>query len=106
MSPPRVGILLLYGFPSLLKQFWSINGNPSGEMAQYKYLHYLTNLSDPKFDPALAPGAVTPHSGIYKCQGCGNEIISTAGDPLPPPSHHQHSLKEGGIAWRLIVATV
>ena len=75
-------------------------------MAQYKYFHYLTNLSDPKFDPAHAPGAVTPHSGIYKCQGCGIEIISTAGDPLPPPSHHQHSLNQGGVAWRLIVATV
>jgi hypothetical protein len=74
-------------------------------MAQYKYSHYLTNLSHPMFDPAHPPGAVTPQSGIYKCQGCGCEIISTAGDPLPPQSHHQHSLTQGGTAWRLIVAT-
>ena len=74
-------------------------------MAQYKYSHYLTNFSDPKFDPAHPPNAATPHTGIYKCQGCGTEVISHAGDPLPPTSHHQHSLAQGGIAWRLIVAT-
>lgn len=74
-------------------------------MAQFKYSHLLTNLPDPKFDPAHASGAITPHSGIYKCQGCGAEIVSTAGDPLPPPSHHQHSLNQDGVAWRLIVAT-
>lgn len=74
-------------------------------MAQFKYLHLLTNLPDPKFDPAHESGAITPHSGIYKCQGCGTEIVSTAGDPLPPLSHHQHSLNQGGVAWRLIVAT-
>ena len=73
-------------------------------MAHYEYVHYRTNLSDPKFDPAHAPGAITPDSGIYKCQGCGIEILSTAGDPLPPPSHHQHSLAQVYIGWRLIVA--
>lgn len=74
-------------------------------MAQYKYVHYLTNISDPKFDPAHAPGAITPESGIYICQGCGVEILSAAGDPLPPASHHQHTLAKVDIAWRLIVAT-
>jgi hypothetical protein len=73
-------------------------------MAQYKYSHYLTNLSDPKFDPAHGPGTSAPHTGIYKCQGCGAEVVSTAGDPLPPAGHHQHSLAQGGIGWRLIVA--
>ena len=82
----------------------SIDQSGYGEMAQYKYLHYLTRLSDPKFDPAHAPGAIAPHSGIYKCQGCGIEILSTASDPLPPLSHHQHSLNQDGVAWRLIVA--
>jgi hypothetical protein len=74
-------------------------------MAQYKYSHYLTNSCEPKFDPAHPPGETTPQTGIYKCQGCGTEVISHAGDPLPPTSHHQHSLVQGGIAWRLIVAT-
>jgi len=74
-------------------------------MAQYKYLHYLTNLSDPKFGITHQPGAITAHNGIYKCDGCGTEIVSTAGDPLPPQSHHQHSLTQNAMAWRLIVAT-
>jgi hypothetical protein len=74
-------------------------------MAQYKYSHYLTNLPDPRFDPAHSPSATTPHTGIYKCQGCGTEVVSGAGDPLPPQSHHQHSLAQGGFGWRLVVAT-
>jgi hypothetical protein len=74
-------------------------------MAQYKYSHYLTSASDRKFDPAHEPGAATPCSGIYKCQGCGTEVVSNPGEPLPPATHHQHSLAQGGIAWRLIVAT-
>ncbi len=75
------------------------------EMAQYKYSHYLENSSDPRFDPAFPPGTEAPHSGIYKCQGCGTEVVSDAGEPLPPQSHHQHSLNQGRIAWRLVVGT-
>ena len=75
-------------------------------MAQYKYSHYLTNNCEKRFDPAEPPGAVTSHTGIYKCQGCGAEVVSVKGDPLPPASHHQHSLAQGGMAWRLIVATL
>ncbi len=78
---------------------------PPDSMAQYKYSHYLSNFSDSKFDPAHSPGTVTPHTGVYKCQGCGSEVVSTAGDPLPPQSQHQHSLAQGKMAWRLIVAT-
>jgi hypothetical protein len=73
-------------------------------MAHYRYLHFLSHSSDSKFESAHPPGATTPHTGIYKCQGCGNEVISHAGDPLPPATHHQHSLTQEGIAWRLIVA--
>ena len=29
-----------------------------------------------------APGMAAPHTGIYKCQGCGSEVVSVAGDPL------------------------
>jgi hypothetical protein len=74
-------------------------------MALYKYSHYLTNSADSRFDPALEPGTTTPHSGIYKCQGCGREVASNADNSLPPENHHQHALDQGAIAWRLIVAT-
>ncbi|MDP9003234.1 MAG: protein L [Verrucomicrobiota bacterium] len=64
----------------------------------------MTNSSDPGFDPAHPPGTTAPHTGIYKCQGCGREVISNIDDPLPPQNHHQHGLEQGAIAWRLIVA--
>lgn len=73
-------------------------------MADYKYSHFLTNTPDPRFDPAHPPGAVSPHSGIYKCQGCGCEVVARADEQLPALDHHQHAVKQGGIAWRLAVA--
>ena len=73
-------------------------------MADYKYLHYLTNAANSKFDPAYPPGTTTPHSGIYKCQGCGYETLSSAGESLPTGEHHQHANESEVMAWRLIVA--
>jgi hypothetical protein len=75
-------------------------------MALFKYSHYLTNSADSSFDPAHPAGAMAPHSGIYKCQGCGREVTSNMGHPLPPQDHHQHGLEQGAIGWRLIVAAV
>jgi hypothetical protein len=74
-------------------------------MALYKYSHYLTSSTDPRFDPTHQPAAVAAHSGIYKCQGCGREAVRSAGDALPPESDHQHNLPQGAVLWRLIVAT-
>jgi len=74
-------------------------------MADYKYVHYLTRVPDPKFDPAHAPGTTTPHSGIYKCQGCGRETVCHAGDLLPTEEDHQHTNQLEVIGWRLIAAT-
>ncbi len=53
------------------------------------------------------PGTKVPYSGIYECQGCGNEIASNAngGDRFPPENHHQHTPEQGAIRWKLIVAT-
>jgi hypothetical protein len=74
-------------------------------MADYKYLHYLTRLADARFDPAHPAGETTLHSGIYKCQGCGCEVMSNMGESLPSENHHQHAPDQDAIAWRLIVAT-
>lgn len=47
---------------------------------------------------------ITPFSGIYKCVGCGREIVSAKSNPLPPQNDHQHdSASEGEIRWQLIV---
>ena len=72
-------------------------------MALYKSSTYLTQSSDDAFDKIYAPGSQTPHSGIYRCEGCGFEIVSEGAKPFPPQNHHQHSPSQGSIRWRMIV---
>jgi hypothetical protein len=72
-------------------------------MALYKYDQYVTKSTDAAFDSIESPGAATPHSGIYRCMGCGREDVSTQGHPLPPQNHHQHTTQQGAIRWRLAV---
>lgn len=72
-------------------------------MALYKHQQYLARSEHSVFDGIYTPGSATPHSGIYKCEGCGDEIASNGGNPLPPQNHHQHNPNQGSIRWRLIV---
>lgn len=74
-------------------------------MAVYKYSQYLQQLNHQAFDEIHHPGNATPYSGIYRCEGCGKNEVSTQGHPLPPQNHHQHSPNQGAIRWRLVVAT-
>jgi hypothetical protein len=72
-------------------------------MALYKDSKYLGSSDDAAFDAINTPGVSTPHSGIYRCEGCGHEVASNAGNPLPPQNHHQHGTNQGSIRWRMIV---
>lgn len=72
-------------------------------MALYKYGNRLTQTNDTAFDQLYPPGAVCPHSGIYRCEACGDEIASNRGNPFPPQNHHQHTPGAGAIQWRLLV---
>jgi hypothetical protein len=74
-------------------------------MALYKYSQYLSQSSDAAFDRVHEPGTTTPHSGIYRCEGCGREVACNQGQPLPPQNHHQHPYGTSAIRWRLAVAT-
>lgn len=74
-------------------------------MANYKYSQYLKLSNHQAFDTITHPGHATPHSGIYRCEGCGENIVSTFGHVMPPQNHHQHSYAQGDIRWRLIAAT-
>ncbi len=56
------------------------------------------------FDTDHSPGTKVPHSGIYRCTGCGDEVTCNKGDPLPPQNHHQHPNRTA-INWRLLVFT-
>lgn len=72
-------------------------------MAWYKYASKLTQNQHDNFDKIWKPGE-TPHdAGIYKCEGCGDEIASNKGVQLPSQNHSQHSPLQGQIRWRMIV---
>lgn len=73
-------------------------------MATYKYSQFLTQLNHTAFDTITQVGHAAPYSGIYRCEGCGHEIVSTQGHTLPPQNHPQHSASQGAIRWRLIVS--
>jgi hypothetical protein len=69
----------------------------------YKDSKYLSQNNSDEFDKIHKPGDSTPHSGIYRCEGCGQGIASNVSNPLPPQNHHQHSTGQGDIRWRMIV---
>lgn len=72
-------------------------------MAFYKHGQFLTLSQDAAFDAEYTPGQATPHSGIYRCKNCGDEIASNAGNPLPSQNHKQHSPSVGKIIWKMLV---
>ncbi|MDC8010979.1 protein L [Tahibacter soli] len=72
-------------------------------MALYKHGNHLIHSKDVAFDATYTPGTATPHSGIYRCTGCGDEIASNAGNPLPSQNHKQHGVSQGAIRWQLLV---
>lgn len=67
----------------------------------YKYSQFLEHSNHAAFDGIHEAGAATPYSGIYRCEGCGKCVTSVKGYPLPPQNHHQHTLQQGRIRWRL-----
>lgn len=72
-------------------------------MATYKYKAYVEQNQSAEFDKVWSPGTATPHSGIYRCQSCGREAVSTGTHPLPPQDHlHQHTAEQGKVLWRLV----
>jgi hypothetical protein len=69
----------------------------------YKYQQLLGQSDHKAFDEIHHPGAPTPYSGIYRCEGCGKEATCVQGHTLPPQNHHQHTAQQGTIRWRLAV---
>jgi hypothetical protein len=75
-------------------------------MALYKTIRYLSPSNDAAFDQIHHPGNVTPHSGIYRCEGCGLEIVSEHPKVFPPQHAKAHTSAQGAIRWQLIVYAV
>ena len=73
-------------------------------MALYKNAGYLDQSTSQAFDTLHNPGAVPPNSGIYRCEGCGQEIVAEKERRFPSQNHHQHIPSQGSIRWRMIVA--
>jgi hypothetical protein len=72
-------------------------------VALYKEFQYLKKSEDASFDAVHSPGGIPPHSGIYRCVGCGREVVAEAQRKLPPQNHHQHTPTQGAVRWKMIV---
>jgi hypothetical protein len=72
-------------------------------MPHYKYSNHFKQDNNALFDQVHHAGEQAPVSGIYRCEGCGIEAVSTRGHHLPPQNHHQHNYLQGTIRWKLNV---
>ena len=71
-------------------------------MALYKYASNVTQADHDAFDILHRPGSRAPDTGLYCCQGCGDEIAVRYGDLFPPSDQHGHA--DGRpVEWRLLV---
>jgi hypothetical protein len=71
-------------------------------MALYQDTTNVTQHKDPAFGSLHGPGDRAPFTGIYRCAGCGHEIVSAYGNPLPSGNHSKHPAGQK-IQWQLIV---
>jgi len=70
-------------------------------MAWFKYKEFLKYSDSSAYDDVHKPGTATPHSGVYRCESCGVEIVSEKGRTLPPT--HANVARAHTITWRLAV---
>ena len=75
-------------------------------MALYKYATYVKLDRDPAFETDHAPGSPAPKAGIYRCLGCGREVVVDRGAAVPPQTHHAHERAQSDMKWRLAVAAI
>jgi hypothetical protein len=70
-------------------------------MVWYKYPQFLQHFTGTgnAYDVVYNPGQVVPHSGIYRCESCGGEIICETGRTFPPT--HANAAAGHPVRWRL-----
>jgi hypothetical protein len=73
-------------------------------MAWYKRNSDINSNTHGAFDKEHKPGQTPEYSGIYRCKGCGREVVGEEARTLPPQNHHQHQTNQGQVIWRLAVA--
>ncbi|WP_434569073.1 protein L [Pseudomonas sp. R3-56] len=74
------------------------------ETVQYLKKTPKTVLGGAVWDTLYQISSTVPVSGIYRCEGCGDEITSNKDDRFPPQNKHQHTNTKK-VEWRLIVET-
>lgn len=75
-------------------------------VASYKDGSKLFQSTSTEFDSFHKPGETPPHSGIYRCQGCGVEIVAEEARSFPPTracTQHHPSGIAGDVRWKLLV---
>ena len=70
-------------------------------MALFKNPSVFVQSADAAFDVLYNPGSVPAYSGIFRCNGCGHEVVGEHTRSLPPQNHHQHSPAQGSIRWQM-----
>lgn len=73
-------------------------------MALYKRIEDLRASNDTAFDKEYQPNAKPGYAGIYRCMGCGTEVVGLRALTLPSEHHHPHIAGQGPMIWRLTVA--
>ena len=73
-------------------------------MALFKRREDVTPSVDPAFDREYGPGTKPGFAGIYRCKGCGSEVVALRALILPTERDHKHTPAQGPIIWRLAVA--
>lgn len=72
-------------------------------MALYKYAKYLKLGDHSEYDALYKAGDRCSSAGIYRCEGCADEIALAKGSRFPSSNQHEHRAEQGPIEWRLIV---
>jgi hypothetical protein len=85
----------------MVKSGLARRGEP--HMALYKNPNWIGKSDHAAFDKEYKPGDQPDHSGIYRCLGCGREVVGEEQRKLPPQNHHQHTQAQGEIRWKMAV---
>lgn len=72
-------------------------------MAVYQSADFLFQFSHPSFNSRFSPGMRSPATGIYRCTGCGLEIVTLANERFPYSDKHERCDEFGPVCWRLVV---
>jgi hypothetical protein len=69
-------------------------------MVWYKNKDYFQYSASEAYDKLYKPGDIPDHSGIYRCESCGAEVVAEHSRALPPT--HAKAAQGHKVTWRLV----